>query len=243
MTNEQFSNQFDTLVNSYLRFRDFDNKEPRDTIEFNEFEKSLYLTQAQEEVIVNLYNGKNPYGDSFESTEELRRYLDSLVNTKLYKEEDRQTPDISPVSKSSVFFKLPEDIAFITFERVTFEDEDLGCYNGEVADVYPVTQDEYNRIMRNPFRGPSRYRVLRMDTGDSIVELISKFNIGEYLIKYVERPAPIVLVNLPEGLEINGISEKTSCQLNEILHSTILKRAVQLALISKQINFRDNGEK
>jgi len=87
--------------------------------------------------------------------------------------------------------------------------------------------------MRNPFRGPSRYRVLRMDTGDSIVELISKFNIGEYLIKYIERPTPIVLVNLPEGLEINGVAEETSCQLNEILHYTILKRAVQLALISK----------
>lgn len=243
MTNQEFSNQFDTLVSSYRRFKDFDNQELLDSIEFDEYEKSLYLTQAQEEVIVNLYNGKNPYGDSFESTEELRRYLDVLVKTKLYTEENRTTPSIVPVSTTSVFFKLPNDIAFITFEQVTFEDESLGCYNGENADVYPVTQDEYNRIIRNPFRGPSKYRVLRIDTGDTTVELVSKFNIGKYLIKYVARPNPIILVELPDGLEIQGISQETSCELNEILHNTILRRAVQLALASKSINTKGNGEK
>jgi hypothetical protein len=76
MNNQEFSNQFDVLVSSYRRFRDFDNKEPRDTIEFDEFEKSFYLTKAQEEVVVNLYNGRNPYGVTFEGTEELRRYLE-----------------------------------------------------------------------------------------------------------------------------------------------------------------------
>jgi hypothetical protein len=29
-----------------MRFRDFDEKEPRDTIEFDEYEKSLYLTKS-----------------------------------------------------------------------------------------------------------------------------------------------------------------------------------------------------
>lgn len=243
MTNSEFSNQFDTLVSSYRRFKDFDNQELLDSIEFDEFEKSLYLTQAQEEIVVNLYNGKNPYGESFESTEELRRYLDALVITKLYTEDDRLNTDIQPVSKTSIFFKLPEDIAFITLEQVTFEDESLGCYNGENADVYPVTHDEYNRLIRNPFRGPSRYRVLRVDTGDNIVELVSKFNIGKYLIKYMTRPTPIILVDLPGDLEIHGISQETPCQLNEILHNVILKRAVQMALSSKTINTKGNGEK
>ncbi len=34
-------------------------------------EKSIFLTKAQEEIIIDLYNGKNPFGDSFEKTEEL----------------------------------------------------------------------------------------------------------------------------------------------------------------------------
>ena len=45
---EDFSNGFDTLVNSYRRFRDFDSMEASDTIEFDEYEKSLFLTKAQE---------------------------------------------------------------------------------------------------------------------------------------------------------------------------------------------------
>ena len=241
MTNEEFSNGFDILVNSYRRFKDFDKQESLDSIEFNEYEKSVYLTKAQEELVVNFYNGKNPYGDSFESTEELRRYLDELVKTKSYDRDDQEDINIK-VSEDSIFFKLPDDIAFITFEQVTFADDNLGCYNGETADVYPVTQDEYNRISRNPFRGATKYRVLRMDTGETNVELISKYKIGKYLIKYLSRPTPIILQNL-DGVEIRGISVETPCKLNEILHNTILKRAVQLALISKQANLRDNGEK
>ena len=54
MTRLEFSNQFDTLVSSYRRFRDFDSKEPLDTIEFDELEKSQFLTKAQEEIIKNL---------------------------------------------------------------------------------------------------------------------------------------------------------------------------------------------
>lgn len=44
MTTEEFSNEFDTLVSSYRRFKDFDNQELLDSIEFDEFEKSFYLT-------------------------------------------------------------------------------------------------------------------------------------------------------------------------------------------------------
>ena len=79
MNNRELSNQFDTLVNSYRRFRDFDKQEMPDTIEFDEYEKSLYLTKAQEELVVSLYNGKNTSGESFEQTEEQRRILSSLI--------------------------------------------------------------------------------------------------------------------------------------------------------------------
>lgn len=79
MTVQEFSDGFDTLVDSYRRFKDFDNKEELDSIDFNEYEKSVYLTKAQYEVVLSLYNGKNVSGDSFEKTEETRRYLSSLV--------------------------------------------------------------------------------------------------------------------------------------------------------------------
>lgn len=235
MTLEEFSNGFDTLVNSYRRFKDFDKQEMLDSIEFDEYEKSFYLTKAQEEVVTNFYNGKNPYGDSFESTEEMRRYLENLVKTKVYSTTEQVSG--TGVSDNSVFYKLPKDVAFITMEQVTYNDKSLGCYNGSTAAVYPVTQDEYSRIKNNPFRGPTKYKVVRLDSGENAVELVSKYKIEKYLLRYLSKPKPIILETLPNGLTIEGDSEQSKeCTLHPILHDTILERAVQIALQAKGIS-------
>ena len=88
MTNPEFSDSFATLLNSNGIRSTFGVPASLGTVVLDEYEKSVFLTQAQEEIVINLYNGKNPYGDSFESTEELRRYLDELVKTKLYNRDD-----------------------------------------------------------------------------------------------------------------------------------------------------------
>ena len=75
MTVEEFSNSFDTLLNSYALTPNFGEETSKQTIALDEYEKSVFLTKAQEEIVLGLYNGKNPYGDIFEGTEELRRYL------------------------------------------------------------------------------------------------------------------------------------------------------------------------
>lgn len=237
MTTQEFSDAFDTLLNSYNS--KFPNSE-QPAIALDEYEKSVFLTLAQKEIVINLYNGKNPYGDTFEVNEELRRSLDGLVKTRLYEEEDREDSIIEKLHSNSIFFKLPSDIAFITYEQVTYQDESLKCYNGSTADVCPITQDEYNRVIRNPFRGPTRYKVLRVDTGDNTVELISLYNIGRYIIKYLSDPPPIVLEDLPEGLNINEESSRTECVLNKVLHEPILRRAVQMAIASKSIDNRNS---
>ena len=240
MTREEFSNSFDVLLNSYKNKPIFGDSFDVTNIALDEYEKSVFLTKAQEEVVVNLYNGKNIYGDSFESTEEIRRYLDSLVKTKVYYNADKivdsdseESPTHIKLSDSSIMFALPEDIAFITLEQIKYSDESLGCANGSIASVYPVTHDEYEVIKNNPFRGPTKYKAIRIDYGEKIVELISKYNIGEYLIKYLSKPKPIVLEDLPDNLSIEGQTEAADCELNPILHNTILTRAVQLAVVSR----------
>ena len=74
MTTEEFSNEFDALLNSYLVTGEFGKVENLSTIKLDEYEKSVFLTRAQEEIIISFYNGKNPFKDSFEKTEEIRRY-------------------------------------------------------------------------------------------------------------------------------------------------------------------------
>lgn len=234
MTNAELSNGFDTLVSSYRRFKDFDKQEILDSIEFDEYEKSFFLTKAQEELVISYYDGKNIYGDSFEATEELRRQLDSLVKTKEYTLQD--TVSGIGVNNNSVFFQLPDDLAFITMEQIIYGDESLGCYNGSRINVFPTKQDEYNKIKNNPFRGVTKYKALRLDAGNRIVEIISKYEIDKYLIRYISKPEPIILENLPNGLTIEGISVTTECKLNSVLHKTILERAVLMALRAKGIN-------
>ena len=233
MTTDEFSNEFDTIIDSYRRFKDFDSKEELDSLDFNEFEKSLFLTKAQEEIVLEYYNGKNPFNESFEKTEEIRRYLSNLIKT--YTTVDKKT-GYTGLSSNSVFFELPEDLWFITYESVNLKDDNLGCKNGEGIPVVPVTQDNYNRISRNPFKNTNDRRALRLDLGDKLVEIVSKYNVESYLVRYVARPAPIVLINLPDDLTINGISTKTECKLNPVIHRTILERATRLAIISKVPN-------
>ena len=237
MKNDDFSTGFDTLVNSYATKLQPGDSAPLETPSFDEYEKSVFLTEAQEEIVVNLYNGKNIYGDSFESTEEIRRYLDNLIKTKVYEEEEKTTG--TGVSEKSVFYELPQDLGFITLEQITFEDESLGCYNNSTASVYPVTQDEWGKIKNNPFRGPTKYKAVRLDCGDNKVEIVSDYNVKEYMIRYLTVPPPIILVTLPNGLTINGKSEFTECTLNPILHNTILRRAVTLGLASKGIGVKN----
>lgn len=227
MNTEEFSNAFDTLLNSYSTIPPFGGETKLD-ITCDEYEKSLFLTRAQEEVVTELYTGKNISGEGFEKTEELRRYLSELVNTEVI---TNKLDNITGLSDKSVFFKLPDNVLFITNESVKLEDSELKCNIENVA-VVPIRQDDYHSIIRNPFRGPNNKRVLRLDIKNNIVELISKYNISKYIIRFLSKPTPIILTDLG-NITIGNKSTITECALNSALHKTILDRAVRLALISK----------
>lgn len=234
MTTLEFSNEFDVLINAYANNNNaFGDSYDKNNLAFDEYEKSIFLTKAQEEIIIDLYNGKNPFGDSFEKTEEIRRYLSDLIKT--YTTTDKKV-EYTGLSKSSVFFELPDDLWFITYESVNLKDDRLGCMSGEDISVIPITQDEYHRIGKNPFRGASERKALRLDLSNKVVEIVSKYNVESYLVRYLSRPVPIILTNLADDLSINDISTKTECELNPVIHRAILERAVKLAIISKVPN-------
>ena len=227
MTTEEFSNEFDVLLNSYSNVESF-GKAPNIT-ELDEYEKSVFLTKAQEEIVIDLYSGKNPFRDSFEKTEETRSYLRELIRT--YKTTERQE-GYSGLTGNSVFFKLPNDLWFITYESVNLGGS-LECSDGDDIMVFPVTQDEFHKIRRNPFRGAGKRRVLRIDAGNNIVEIISKYDVYSYMVRYLAKPKPIILIDLPSDLLINNVSTRTECELNPVIHRTILERAVKLAIMSR----------
>lgn len=234
MTLEEFSNEFDTLINGYRETLDFGSDR---SIEFDEYEKSVFLTKAQEELIMSLYRGTS-VNPAFEVTEENRRMLASLEEATTITEFSKG----NGISENSVFAEL-DNIMYITYESAVLKDDRLGCKNGTSVAVIPTTQDTYYRTSRNPFRRPSDKRVLRLDYGNdtntSIIELISEYHIDSYYIRYIKKPTPIILVDLGDNLTINGESASTPCKLNSILHRTILMTAVNAAInsiISKSKN-------
>lgn len=223
MTTQEFSNQFDVLLNSFLLQNNFGETQNIQTIQLDEYEKSVYLTQAQEQIILQLYSGSST---SFEDSEQIRRNLNYLVTT------DRPELNTSAINKlrdtNSYIYDLKEDVWFITYEAAS------DGRQGTLIEVIPTTQDELHRIRKNPFRQENDHRVLRLDCGNNQVELISQFEIKDYLIRYLRRPKPIILADL-DSLSINGISNMTGCELHSSLHESILQRAVLLALQSRQI--------
>lgn len=233
MTTKEFSDEFDTLVYSYGRNKRFDPKDIQDSIEFDEYEKSVFLTKAQNELVISLYSGKNVFGDSFEKTEELRRSLDNLVKTAVLTQSEE---DFIGVSSYSKFYNLPTDCLFITLDWAYLGDENSGCHNGNQVSVTPVTQDEWHRIKDNPFRTFSYKKALRLDNYAEVIEVVSKYDLGSYVIRYVKRPNPIVLTDFVDDISIDGISTKTECELDEMLHRKVLETAVQMALASKAIS-------
>lgn len=241
MRPEEFSNEFDVLLASYAQEANFGEEASKVTLTFNEYEKSVFLTEAQNEIVIGLYTGKNPYGgESFEMTEELRRYLSNLVA------HDTKTPitNLSGMSiggdSNSYFFTLPDDLWFITYESVKIDPNLDSCKAGTVLPVYPTKQDEFHKIKKNPYRGANSRRALRFDLSDGVIEIVCKYPVASYYVRYLIKPEPIILTNL-DGLQIEGHSDISGCVLHEALHPLILNRAVEKALQSRGIYAqRDN---
>lgn len=223
MTNPEFSSGFDTLLDSY-------SQENAITIEVNEYEKSFFLTQAQQALVKELYSSGSG-SVAFELTEQLRRQLESLVITA--HPEQVESEDVVKASRGFIHtvYELPEHCWYIVYEEVG--GSALNC-NTVTSEVLPITHDDYTRVVKNPFRGPTSTRVLRLDKGNHEVELVSNFEIGDkYLIRYIKKPTPIILEDLPEEAAIDGYYRETTCELPEQLHWEILQTAVQLAIERK----------
>lgn len=232
MTIHEFSDAFDIALSSYQSATDY-NKQFADTeIVLNEYEKSVFLTRAQEEIVKSIYNGLS-ISDSFENTEVTRKQLDALVKQIVYKGTTKQDTGLHD-KFNHYSFELPEDCWYIVFEQVTTIKSDKKCDSEKILEVYPVTHDDYHRIAKNPFRGPNSRKALRLDFGKLQVEIVSNYELSKYLVRYLSKPSPIILCDLTaDGISINGVSTPTECELSELLHQEILDRAVQLAVTSR----------
>lgn len=227
-TVEEWSNAFDVLVASYIRNSRFGFTDP---LVFDEYEKSLFLTKAQEELVQSIYNGNSTI-NSFEETEYLRKQLSSLISQ--FKGKSTKIDTGLHDKYYHYLYELPENCWFIIYEQAITIEASKVCKAPRVVEIYPTTHDEYSKIIKNPFRGPNDYRALRLDNGDKKVEIVSKLELTEYTARYLSKPIPIVLEDFSsENLSIEGVNTPSTCTLPEMVHQNILNYAVQLAVNSR----------
>lgn len=215
MTNNEFSNEFDVLYQNIAS-----NQAPG----LDAYEKSVFLTMAQEQIVLELYQ-------KLEQSEEARKYLSNLIKTDNYVPVGEQDETLINNNFKSYKVEISNDILFMIYEQCTLSDEN-NCINNRIVSVVPTIHDDLDKVLKNPFKSPNSRKVIRLDFNNKI-ELISKYNISNYKIRYLKKPNPIILVALEDNLSINnGDTKASNGETNPILHERIVQRAVQLAVQS-----------
>lgn len=235
MTTTEFSNQFDISYNAISSMS---------APGLDEYEKSVYLTKAQLEIIKNYDDPvSNRKGRGFEGSDKRRTDLSELIKTYSSSQQVLPVAEIK-INENSVFYRLPEDCFLIKHESVKLKKN--GVCNEESVTVRPFKYDHYNTQIKNPFKKPSDKLVWRLDLGSvahtigggsgvtigKVVELIGEGDIEEYYMRYLRYPNPIILTDLnviDPTLSIEGFTDETPCELHPEIHPEILNRAVELA--------------
>lgn len=222
MNVQEFSNSFDTLLQPYIAKESFSEQ---NNLAFDEYEKSIFLTKAQEQIVLELYQ-------ELEQSEEVRKYLSNLIKTDNYAPVGEQDETLINNNFKSYKVEISNDILFMIYEQCTLSDEN-NCINNKIVSVVPTIHDDLDKVLKNPFKSPNSRKVIRLDF-DNKIELISKYNISNYKVRYLKKPNPIILVALEDNLSINnGDTKVSNGETNPILHERIVQRAVQLAVQSK----------
>ncbi len=256
MTVNEFSNEFDLL---------YDNAS-MSAPGLDLYEKSVFLTQAQEVMVKEAYSGMTASGVSFEGSEKRRRQLSELVRdykkytqlnlegttagTRRGEASDPYTGEDRLVSNSQMF-QLPNDLMYILHETVTISDPNDPSLNQKIIDVVPITHDEYNVKKNNPFQKPNRRKAWRLDLfmegANMKVEIIAINIIDIYHCRYIKVPTPIILTNFESepdltglNLTIGGSNISSTSELNPEIHRDILLRAVDFAVLAARENSLQN---
>lgn len=240
MTCDEFSREFDILYNNITS-----NQAPS----LNSYEKSVFLTQAQEAIVIDLYRGIS--NKPFDLTEETSSYLSPIIKdfvtiTKGDIEDDDLVNSLAPLYNVTMMSAFESDAIqncwFIVYESALVSYEGKSCNQNIMHEVVPTTYDTFLRKQRNPFKRPNKHRILRLNIGEpdgninprSLYLIHSKNSeIMSYHCTYIKRPRPIILEDLDVygdyNLTINGESDKSECELGTGIHREILYKAVELA--------------
>lgn len=167
MTTTEFSNQFDLLFNNISS-----NQAPG----LNEYEKSVFLTKAQDEIVKNYFQAEsngNTIKKGFDDTAIRQMDFSDLIMSKTLTEEQEE-PDVDP--RALVYKISKDDRVYIIINESLYlmvNQEGKLKVNG-IRQVVPIKYTEYMRLMSKPFKEPLKNMAWRIITkgreGDADVD-------------------------------------------------------------------------
>ena len=251
MNGKEFEERFDVLYNNIAS-----NEAPG----LNTYEKDLFLTKAQDELLKNYFNtAGNKYQQGYDGSP--KRQIDFSAITKVVPITQFSSAlyDTRAESKSAT---LPSDIWMIVNEKVKVERDG----DETTLIVKAISFEEYDRLMSKPYKRPLKYQAWRLINNDSSnkSDLIvgPADSISDYTIRYVRKPHPIIIgplddlkvkekvvKNVEEDNSIKNIIDKVNDEISKeeepidvATMNEILQRAVELAKISWTVTGQDNTQ-
>lgn len=224
MTTQEFDTEFDVLYNNITS-----NQAPG----LNAYEKSVFLTKAQNQLLSEFFNHRTDIDSGFDGSEERQTDFSNIISTESL--QDSIIFNFTHIDPRSHVFKPEGNVLFILNE---FLDVVVNEDTNEVLTltVSPLAYPEYQRLMRKPYNYPIKGNAWRL-YNNGYFEIISKYqnNTQRYRVRYVRKPCPIILEDLADfDVSIDNVTDVTQCELPEETHHKILERAVALARIAWQ---------
>ena len=224
-------NMFDVLYNNITS-----NQAPG----LNAYEKSVFLTKGQDEILKNYFNPKskgNTTQDGFDGS--AKRQVDFSMLTSVETKSTGFENPLFDTRENTKSVDLPSKLMFAINEVVEVARNNKPV----ILQVIPIKFDEYSRLMCKPYKRPLKYQAWRLtnnSTSNKADIVIGPSDIlTKYTIRYVRRPNPIIVSSL-DGLTIENKGTATECELDPILHEEILQRAVELAKVAWTNTGQDN---
>lgn len=231
----------------------YDKLAKDDASGYKDREISALFNICQLEIVKSYYTPQgNKYGKGFENTEKRRKDLANLVNNVFLYDTDLSASQ-TEAHRDGYIYELPTDFLWAIQEECDMNKYADDCtlapvtigfkypYTMDISNVdfsrvlqywvKPVTHDEYNLNINNPFKRPYEGMLWRLDFHNSPVSPFKKRHeiinptddiILRYRLRYLKEPVTIVVDNMTPTNQVN-------CELIASLHDEIIGRAVQRA--------------
>lgn len=223
-----------------------------------EHEKSVFLTRAQNDIVVAAFSSVAKASMSGFDMSEIRQsdFFPLITTVKdipfNFSKSDYLAAGFPEgvANGKAIYMKLPDDILVLINEEVLLDSGAL--------QVVPLSYTEYHRLSSRPYKYPPKGQVWRLDigSGDTVATGSGEDSVRErlvqlvspkldqtakdqyYYLRYIRKPKPIILPDEIDGdtaeLSIDGYEYPLDpvCELPEHLHNMIVQRAVLLAKIA-----------